>query len=267
MFEAMRMKRYAFLRAALSATLLFAALAGGARGLTGTHATRPQERTLYIPKGQEGMIEGVVTVEGNVPPKPSPSMAADPVCASLNKSGAPFEEIAVERGKLANVLVYVESAVLDSYMFELRSWMPALGSRRCRIAPRVLAMQAGQTLYFQNNDRTHHNPAFLTKVNPLFNKGLSPGDSFEVLLQRPEPPFVVTCRQHPWERGYVAVMSHPFFAVTGRNGYFAIEGLPPGDYEVVVWHEKFAEARAKVSVGARESKVASFTFKYPSDVR
>lgn len=263
----MRVIGYGLLRAALCALVLFAALAGGARGLSGARAPRPQERPSYHPTGREGMVEGVVTVEGNVPPKPSLSAASDAVCASLNKTGMPVEEIVVERGRLANVLVYVESAALDSHMFQPRPWVPALGSRRCRITPRVLALQAGQTLYFQNNDRTHHNPAFQTKVNPLFNKGLSPGDAFEILLNKPEPPFVVACRQHPWERGYVAVMSHPFFAVTGRNGYFAIEGLPPGDYEVVVWHEKFAEARAKVSVGEREVKVASFAFKYPADVR
>lgn len=263
----MRVIGYGLLRAALGALVLFAALAGGARGLAGSRAPRPQERTLFRPTGKEGMIEGVVTVEGNVPLKPSLTLAADPVCASLNKTGMPVEEIVVERGRLANVLVYVESAALDAYLFEPRPWLPALGSRRCRITPRVLAMQAGQTLYFQNNDRTAHNPVFLPKVNSLFNKGLMPGQSFEILFNRPEPPFAVTCRQHPWERGYVAVMSHPFFAVTGRNGYFAIEGLPPGDYEVVVWHEKFAEARAKVSVGERETKVASFAFKYPADVR
>ena len=129
------------------------------------------------------------------------------------------------------------------------------------------AYKAGQTLYVQNGDQTAHNYRFQTNVNPIYNKVLAPGEGFEITYTRPEPPFVVTCRQHPWERGYVAVMSHPFFAVTGRNGYFAIEGLPPGDYEVVVWHEKFAGARAKVSVGEREVKVASFAFKYPADVR
>jgi hypothetical protein len=128
-------------------------------------------------------------------------------------------------------------------------------------------MQAGQTLYVQNGDQTSHNYRFQTAVNPVFNKALAPGEAFEIPYTRPEPPFAVTCRQHPWERGYVAVMSHPFFAVTGRNGSFAIEGLPPGDYEVVVWHEKFKEARMKVSVGVRETKGANFTFKFPVDVR
>jgi hypothetical protein len=244
------------------------ALGAGARVRSVAPAPQPQAQTFYKWTGEEGTIQGVVTVEGVVPPRPLLSkMEADPVCASLNKGGARAEDIVVERGRLANALVYVESAALDAQKFEPRPWTPAIGNRRCRTVPHVLAIQAGQTLYVQNGDRTVHSPSFQTKVNPFYNKGLLPGSTFEILFERPEPPFLVTCRQHPWERGYVAILPHPFFYVTGRGGSFAIEGLPPGDYEVVVWHEKFKEARTKVTVGARESKVANFSFKFPADVR
>lgn len=264
----MRVVRYGLLQACLSVLVLTAALAAGARGSSEAADARPQGRPAYAWTGEEGMVEGVIAVEGVVPPRPSVStMESDPVCASSNKGGARAEDIVVERGRLANALVYVESAALDAYAFEPRPWTPALGHRRCHIAPRVLAMQAGQTLYVQNGDRTHHNPAFQTKVNPLFNVGLAAGQRFEIPYARPEPPFPVRCNRHPWERAYVAVLPHPFFAVTRRNGSFAIEGLPPGDYEVVVWHEQLKEARAKVRVGAREVKVSNFTFKYPGDVR
>ena len=263
----MRMKRYVLLRAALSAAALLAALGAGARVHSEAPTPRPQEQTTYRPTGEEGMVEGVVSVAGEVPPRPLISTDADPVCASLNRGGARADDIVVERGRLAGALVYVESAALDSQAFEPRPWAPALGSRKCRTVPHVLAMQAGQTLYLQNGDRTAHSYRFQTKVNPLFNKALPPGGGFEILFKEPEPPFAVRCNQHPWERGYVAVLPHPFYAVTGRNGSYAIEGLPPGDYEVVIWHEKFKEARAKVSVGARESKAANFTLKYPGDVR
>lgn len=264
----MRVTRYGLLRAALSAAVLFAALAGGARGLSRAPDPRPQEETFYKPTGEEGMVEGVVSVEGNVPPRPLISMEADAVCASLNRGGARSDDIVVERGRLANALVYVESSSLDANRFYPRPWTPAIGRRRCYTVPHVLAMQAGQTLYVQNSDRTAHNYNFQTKVNPLVNKAIPPGGGgFEILFKQPEPPFAVKCNQHPWERGYVAVLPHPFFSVTRRNGAFAIEGLPPGDYEVVVWHETFLESRAKVSVGVRETKVANFTLKYPGDVR
>ncbi|MET0648417.1 MAG: carboxypeptidase regulatory-like domain-containing protein [Pyrinomonadaceae bacterium] len=263
------MTRYALLRAALSAAVLFAVLAHGARGFSEAPDIRPQEQTqtFYQPTGEESTLEGVVNVEGAVPPRPLISMEADAFCASQNRGGAPVDDIVVERGRLANALVYVESAALDAQKFEPRPWVPALGRRRCRTVPHVLGMQAGQTLHVQNNDRTAHNYRFQTKVNPLYNQALAPGGGFQILFKEPEPPFVVTCRQHPWERGYVAVLPHPFYAVTGRNGSFIIESLPPGDYEVVVWHEKFKEARTKVSVGARESKAVSFTLKFPGDLR
>jgi hypothetical protein len=261
------MKWDAFLRAALIASVLFAALAAGAHGLTDAPGPRPQEKTPFRPTGEEGTIEGVVGVAGDVPPRPLISMDADSACVSQNKGGARVDDIVVERGRLANALVYVESAALDAHAFEPRPWVPALGRRRCRTVPHVLGMQSGQTLSVQNGDRTVHNYYFETKVNPIFNKALSPGGSFEILLTRPEPPFPVKCNLHPWERGYVAVLPHPFFAVTGRNGSFAIESLPPGDYEVVVWHEKFKEARAKVSVGARETGVANFILKFPGGLR
>ena len=261
------MKRNVALIVLLSAAALLAALAGGSRVRSEASGPRPQGRTPYRLTGEEGMVEGVVSVAGEVPPRPLISMEADPDCASQNKGGARVEDIVVERGRLANALVYVESAALDAHAFEPRPWTPALGRRRCRTVPRVLAMQAGQTLYVQNVDRTAHNYSFQTAVNPFFNKGLAPGESFEIPYTRPEPPFVVKCRQHPWEVGYVAVLPHPFFAVTGRNGSFAIDGLPPGDYEVVVWHEKFKESRAKVSVGARETSAAHFTLRFPGDLR
>lgn len=251
----------------LFVAVLSAALGAGARVRPEPSAPRPQEPTAYKLTGEEGMIEGVVSVEGEVPLRPLIPMEADPVCASLNRGGARVDDIVVERGRLANVLVYVESAALEGYKFETRPWTPALGSRRCRMSPHVLAVQAGQPIDVQNGDRTAHNYRFQTKVNPLFNKALAPGGGFEILFKEPEPPFVVKCNQHPWERGYVAVMPHPFFYVTGRGGAFAIQGLAPGDYEVVVWHEKFKETRVKVSVGARESKVVNFTLKYPVDVR
>jgi hypothetical protein len=33
------------------------------------------------------------------------------------------------------------------------------------------------------------------------------------------------------------VVSHPYYAVTDLNGSFELTDVPPGNYEVVAWHE------------------------------
>jgi hypothetical protein len=73
----------------------------------------------------------------------------------------------------------------------------------------------------------------------------------------------VKCNQHPWEKAYVAVFSHPFFAISALNGSYQISGLPPGQYTIVAWHERFGEQRAEVSVGVKERKNQDFSFKLP----
>ena len=74
----------------------------------------------------------------------------------------------------------------------------------------------------------------------------------------------VKCNQHPWEKAYVAVLPHPFFAVTAQDGSYKISGLPPGQYTVVAWHERFGEQRTEIAVGVTEKKNLDFSFK-PSD--
>src|SRR5699024_2849407 len=129
-------------------------------------------------------------------------------------------------------------------------------------------VQVGQTVRVLNSDRTTHNyNVHPTKSDP-FNRSIAPSsEGFEVKFDEPEMAVPVKCNQHPWERGYLMVMTNPFFAVTDKNGAFIIEGLPPGAYEVVVWHEWLKGRTAKVSVGRREFRDVNFTLKFPEDDR
>ena len=59
---------------------------------------------------------------------------------------------------------------------------------------------------------------------------------------------------------YAAILDHPFFAVTGKDGSFEIVGLPAGTYEVEAWHEKMGTQVAQVTVGEMETGNTDFTF-------
>jgi hypothetical protein len=69
----------------------------------------------------------------------------------------------------------------------------------------------------------------------------------------------VQCDIHPWMHAYIFVMDHPFFSVSGDDGAYAIEGLPPGDYTLECWHEKLGKQRKDVKLGD-EALDVSFTF-------
>jgi hypothetical protein len=45
-----------------------------------------------------------------------------------------------------------------------------------------------------------------------------------------------------WMRGYLFVLDHPYVAQTDGRGYFTLRDVPPGKYELVVWHPNWFEA-------------------------
>ena len=44
---------------------------------------------------------------------------------------------------------------------------------------------------------------------------------------------------------WVLVSNNPYFAVTDSEGNYSIENIPPGDYEVIAWQEKFKDKKTK----------------------
>jgi hypothetical protein len=84
------------------------------------------------------------------------------------------------------------------------------------------------------------------------------------VLNKPEPLFKVKCDVHPWMNAWVAVMSHPFWAVTGEDGTYTIPNLPAGTYTVEAWHERLPGQTAQITVGEGEGAAADFTFSPPS---
>lgn len=131
-----------------------------------------------------------------------------------------------------------------------------LSSDNCLLDPRVQAVVVGTTVSVINDDKVLHKLVF-TKfgthdtltATPFFNSGQIVAT--ERLAKTPGI-VEVTCVQHPWERGFIAVFDQPYFAVTEDNGSFRIDSLPPGSYKVMVWHEGLAkptEQQVQVAAG------------------
>ncbi len=49
-------------------------------------------------------------------------------------------------------------------------------------------------------------------------------------------------------RGWLVVLDHPYAAVTGADGRFAIAAVPGGSYTLALWHETLGRAERPVTV-------------------
>jgi hypothetical protein len=59
---------------------------------------------------------------------------------------------------------------------------------------------------------------------------------------------------------YVGVLDHPYYSVTSSDGGFDLSTLPPGDYVVEAWHERYGTQTQNVTVTTGETAEVTFTF-------
>jgi plastocyanin len=207
-------------------------------------------------------VAGAVKFEGAAPKMATIQMGADPYCQSQHPTPVQDEEVVVgPAGELANVFVYIKNAPAGNYPPPAASH--TLDQQGCKYTPHVSGIQVGQKLDIRNDDETLHNVHALPAVNSQFNEGQPvKGMIATKTLDKPElTPFKIKCDVHGWMKSYMAVMPHPFYAVSGMNGQFTIANLPPGTYTLVAWHEKYGQQEQSITVGPKESKQVSFSFK------
>ncbi len=108
-------------------------------------------------------------------------------------------------------------------------------------SPHVLAIPAGSVVDFPNSDPIFHN-AFSSYSGQVFDIGLyPPGTSRSVRFAR-EGVVRVFCNIHASMSAVIVVTASAYFAITKRNGAFEISGVPPGQYDVTVFHERASES-------------------------
>ncbi len=210
----------------------------------------------WKPAGNEGNLAGTVTFTGAAPAPGKLDMANDPKCAGDNFT----EDVLVNDGKLQNVFVYVKSG-LPPVNFAPPTAEVTLDQKGCKYVPRVLGLQTGQPLKLTNSDATNHNIHPIPRKNREWNESQLAGQGPIIRkFREPEVLIPVKCNQHPWMLAHLGVLPHPFFAVSDAGGAFAIKGLPPGEYEIEAWHERYGAKTLKVTVPAKGEARADFAF-------
>jgi plastocyanin len=103
--------------------------------------------------------------------------------------------------------------------------------------PHLLAIVAGTTVEFPNNDNTYHNVFSLSKTKTFDLGRYAAGTRFKsVRFDRPGIVRVF-CDIHSHMSAFILIFAHRFFAVTDSDGRYRIENVPPGNYNVIAWNE------------------------------
>jgi len=205
-------------------------------------------------------ISGKVTYDGAVPAAEKVKVSADPKCQAQHPQGLEKQPVRVTNGGLADAFVWIKSGITGTHAAPAEPVL--LDQQGCTYHPHIVGLQTGQAIKIRNSDDTLHNIHPKPTVNTEFNlgqarKGMETNKTFD----KQEIMIPVGCDVHPWMRSYISVVSHPFFTVSKEDGTFEIKGLPAGEYEVEVIHEKLKSLTQKVTVKDGESGKVTFAFK------
>lgn len=199
-------------------------------------------------------IRGTVSFDGALPRLPPLKKSADPACAGMPRAE---EWVVATDGKLANVVVRVTEQIRSEAP---RTHEPVVLSHTgCTYSPRVVALVDGQPLRIENRDGSLHNVRVLSGKQVVFNE---PHAADAPPLRRSFTPGVYTfrCDVHPWAVAHAVVAAHPFVAVSDEEGAYEIRGLPPGDYTLETWHERYGPKSGRVTVSAGTPATVDFRF-------
>jgi len=206
-------------------------------------------------------VTGKVTFAGTAPAPQPIKLSSDPYCQTVNPTLTTETAVIGRDGAVGNVFVYVKDG-LGNRVFPAPSDPVVLDQKGCHYAPHVLGIQVGQPLQIVNSDDTLHNVHGLPKGNKEFNQGQPiQGMKMTHTFSTKEVMIPFKCDVHGWMNAWIGVLDHPYYAVTTADGTFSLKGLPPGTYTIEAWHEKLGSQTQMVTVGEKETKDLSFTYK------
>ena len=223
--------------------------------LPGVVATRP----AYVvrPAADAGRITGTVQLDAAPPPDTTVTPSADDVHTCGRSLRLPTVE--TKAGGVAGAAVWLVGVGAGKAFPDVRRSELALDG--CRLQPHIVAAVAGGALNVHGVDELDARIRF-TRV-----EGGGGDDAPGTVLLRvtttdagqvvPSERVVATAgtveargELQPWMRAWVLAFDHPYFATTDANGAFVLDGVPPGTYRLVAWHDRLGRVEQGVSVPA-----------------
>jgi plastocyanin len=201
--------------------------------------------TAALQVATAGNITGKVTLKGTPPPeKVITQLKDDAQCGKLHTEpvSTRFYVVGADGG-LADTVVMLKGITGKSAGAAASPL--TIDQKGCEYIPYVTAAQTGQKIVVKNSDPMMHNvhptPVNTAGGNKEDNKAQFPGGADLTFSFPATENFLrFKCDVHPWMFSYITVVDHPYFAVTDKDGTFAIKDVPPGKYTIVALHRKAA---------------------------
>ena len=129
-----------------------------------------------------------------------------------------------------------------------------------QFAPHLVAVTAGSSVAFPNEDPFFHNVFSLSR-GAAFNLGRYPSGSSRSKTFNRTGIVKVFCEIHSHMSAVIRVFDHRWFTVPNEDGTYSIDDVPPGEHTLVAWHERIGERRDRVTI--RPGAAAQMNFTLP----
>jgi hypothetical protein len=223
--------------------------------------------TVVDAENGQGIISGTVRLVGPLPSIPTvlPRMDFD-MCGSVAR---PTQSLLLGTNQtVRNVIVYLVGYTQGSASNGTNDAI-VLDQRDCEFVPRIQIARSGVPLILKNSDPILHvvriDSMSSTNGQRLLLKAATPYAGFEKTYQLAnfrEPTLlqVTSGNGHEWMAAYIAVLPHPWAALTDENGRFTLRNVPVGIHKIYVWHEALGTMARDVRINGEGSTTADFQF-------
>jgi hypothetical protein len=230
-----------------------------------------------------GTIEGTVTLEGAVPEPKGFNLITFPdprYCGRIsNGSGWRLlhDFVVGTNGGLKDAIVLLEG-VDAGKPFEVS--VPLIEARDCMFQPFMTIVRNGHAVEVVNMDPVMHDiQGYETSIEAgarvLFNTPLvmnhqhnrgdlhaihnhAPGKSLvgPIYLNKGRRTFYMQCGFHAYMESWAMAVNNPYYALTDSNGKFSLGQIPPGTYQLVVWHPQTGPGLSKTVTVEPDGKLS-----------
>lgn len=132
-----------------------------------------------------------------------------------------------------------------------------LDQHACEYRPHVMLVPFGSSIEIVNSDRVLHNVhayEMQKELRTIFNIAQPiKGQRTPIKATHMKTPglLLATCDAgHPWMSAYIMIAEHPYYALSDADGRFVLDKIPPGTYQLKMWHEGVAVTQTDTEYGS-----------------